>query len=323
MAGQSWYSNEVGAYLSRDTLSKKVRAKAQPMMRRRQFTEPQQEYGRKNGKRFYFNKRSNVSATLDGAYLSEGVPIPRTGVTISQGTCTALESGRAISHTELFDSFADTETKETIIVSSLSDDMAKQLDYRAYAEGFNLADVVYTPTGSDTVPTETWAVAGTAGATASRKFQVRDLKNIADAFAWGLYGTNSSAPAPPWDGTNFVAVGSVGGMRSIKDDPEWERAQYYGDPEKLFSAEAGKIYGVRLIADNHISGRLSGAYSDEFEFFGADAVMEIICTAEEIRDGIPGDHGRDRSTAWYYLGGFACIWDYSTDGDNRIVRVRG
>jgi hypothetical protein len=77
----------------------------------------------------------------------------------------------------------------------------------------------------------------------------------------------------------------------------------------------------RMVADNHISGRLTGAYSDECTVFAADAVMEGVCTAEEVRDGLPGDHGRDQSSAWYYLGGFTSIWPVSS-GFATIIRVR-
>lgn len=239
MPGQSWATNAVGKFLSNDTLSKKLRAVAQPMMRRRQFSDPQQEYGRKNGQKFYFDKRSNVSASLDGAYLAANTPIPRTGVTFTQGTVTVYEHGRAIPWNELFETFAEFEVRDQVIVSALSDDMAKQQDYVCYAEGFNLSDVIYIPTGTDAAPTGTWDVDGTPSTAATRKFQVADVKNIVDALKWGYYGTNSSAPAPPWDGVNYCAIGSVAHMRSIKDDPEWEKAQYYGDPEKLFSGEAG------------------------------------------------------------------------------------
>jgi len=48
-----------------------------------------------------------------------------------------------------------------------------------------------------------------------------------------------------------------------------------------------------------------------------------VATMEEIREAIPGDFGRDMALAWYYLGGFAHIWDYNatTEPDNRVVRL--
>lgn len=50
---------------------------------------------------------------------------------------------------------------------------------------------------------------------------------------------------------------------------------------------------------------------------GADTVTEGICIPEEIRAKIPGDFGRSRAIAWYYLGGFGIV---HTDATNsRIV----
>lgn len=330
--GQSWFSNELGKYLSNDTLSRKLRAFAQPQFRWRQFVEKETQFGKRSGQKLLFDKRSNLSHTgSDGALLAENEPIPRDRFGILQGEVIARESGRGIGWSELFEQFSEFETRDPIS-SALGDHMARSLDYRAYT-AFNTGKVVYTPTGSDTAPTFYWAVNGSAGAPASRDAQVLDLKNIADAMKEGTYGSgsaptgNNSAPVPFWDGANYVAIGSVSYNRAIKDDPAWEHAQFYGDPEKHFSGETGRIYGVRNVEDNHISRRING-YGGEFTVLGADAVMEIVVTGEEIREALPADFDRDKAMAWYYLGGFGLIWTYgATSGDtteyeNRIVRAR-
>lgn len=52
-------------------------------------------------------------------------------------------------------------------------------------------------------------------------------------------------------------------------------------------------------------------------FFGGDTVTEAVCVPEEIRAKLPGDYGRSRGIAWYYLGGFGLV---HTDALNaRIV----
>lgn len=331
--GQSWFSNEVGKYLSNDTLSRKLRAFAQPTMRYRQFVERDQQFGKRSGQRLLFDKRTNLSSTgSDGALIPENEPIPRDRMLFLQGTVTAYESGRGVGWSELFQQFSEFETRDPIS-SALGDHMARALNYRAYNEGFNLGKIVYTPTGSDIAPTFYWSITGTAGAAASRDAQVLDLKNIVDAMREGVYGSgasptgNNSAPAEFWDGANMVAIGSVSWNRAIKDDPEYERAQYYGDPEKLFSGETGRIYATRNVEDNHIARRING-YGGEVTIIGADAVMEVTVTGEEIREALPADFGRDMAMAWYYLGGSSPIWSYgTTSGDatesmNSIVRVR-
>lgn len=65
----------------------------------------------------------------------------------------------------------------------------------------------------------------------------------------------------------------------------------------------------------------SGTAFGEAVFFGGDAVREGIVIPEEIRIDLPKDFGRDQGIAWYYLGGFVKTWDYSTDGETRIIHV--
>lgn len=320
-AGQNW-SNTDSQYLSNNTLSKELRTVGQPMFRYRQFSEPYQEFGRKGGKKFLFTRQGNANATTDGAYLNELQPVPRTNVSFNQGELTVFEHGLAIPHSELFDTVSEFEVQSQVIVNALVNNMARNIDLVCYNEGCNTGDVVYTPTGTDANPTATWAVNGTAGAAATRQAQVWDVKNWVDAFNWGVYGSTFIAPAEPQDGENFVTVGSIPMLRSISDDPAWENAQYYGDPEKLFSGEKGRIYQDRLVADNHIAGRLTTTtYTDECTVFAKDAVREGVCTAEEVRDNIPTDFQRDRASAWYSLNGFCKEWPVSA-GDNRIIRVR-
>lgn len=302
-----------------------MRVVGQPMFRYRQFSEPFQEFGSRNGQQFLFTRRGNANSATDGAYLNELQPVPRTNVTTTQGSVTVREHGLAIPHTELVDVLSQFDIPGEVIVNALVDNMARNVDYTCYSEGCNTGDVVYTPTGTDANPTNTWVTDGTTNVAATRKMQVFDIKEMVDAFNWGVYPASTVsqiAPAQPYDGENFPIVGSIPMLRSISDDPAWENAQYYGDPEKLFSGEKGRIYQARLIADNHIAGRLTTTtYSDECTVFAKDAVREAICTAEEIRQNPGTDFQRDRASAWYYLGGFCKEWPVSA-GDNRIIRVR-
>lgn len=48
-------------------------------------------------------------------------------------------------------------------------------------------------------------------------------------------------------------------------------------------------------------------------FMGADTVTEAICVPEEIRAKIPGDYGRSKGIAWYYLGGFGLVHPDATN----------
>lgn len=50
---------------------------------------------------------------------------------------------------------------------------------------------------------------------------------------------------------------------------------------------------------------------------GGDTVTEAVCVPEEIRAKLPGDYGRSRGIAWYYLGGFGLVHEDATNA--RIV----
>jgi N4-gp56 family major capsid protein len=323
----NWQSASTGQNYSNDTLSRKLRSVAQPKLKRRQLAEKAVDFGKRSGDTFIYDKDMNVDASTDVLTLEETERIPITGYAIRRGSVTVKESGHGLPWTEKYESLSEFEPRDRMI-AALSNHMVKVLEKRSYYEGFNKSRVVYTPSGTKTSPSATWSVTGTAGATATRPMQVYDLKNIADAMDNGLYGTTQLTECPKWDGENFVAVAGVSFARSIKDDPSYEAAVHYGDPERRFSGEEGRIYGVRIVKETLISGKLSGSYTDECEFVGADAVMECVVTAEEIRDDIPQDHGRFMTMAWYYLGAFDCVWGHTDliasepDNSARIVRVR-
>ena len=57
--------------------------------------------------------------------------------------------------------------------------------------------------------------------------------------------------------------------------------------------------------------------SDWIVFFGEDTVAEAVAVPEEMRGKIPGDFGRDRGIAWYYLGGFGIV--HTQAAQSRIV----
>ena len=322
MAGQYWALNTAGGYLSNSALSMKMRSVSQPYMRFRQFTEKQEDFGKHEGQILLFNKAMNVRTR--GGRLAEGVPIPSTDFPLVQGTTTAYGFGNKINFTEELEEFSRFDLPP-LLESRLIDDMAKAINHNVALQ-FQATAVMQTPTGSEGNPTSTWTTSGAIATAATRNGIMYDYKDVADALQRGVYGTATGAPVPAYDGDNYIVIGSVGALRKVKDDPEFQTASYYGDPERLFSGEVGRIYGLRFIADN--SGELSHtlgttAFLGESVVFGQDPVMEIVVVAEEIRRGIPSDLGRDRSIGWYAILGHQIIWSFNatTEPDNRIVHI--
>ena len=322
--GQTFGIPSAGGRLAVDRLSKKLRALGQPLMRYRQFTTKQADYGKRQGQTLLFDKRLNLDAdSSTGAIVAEGSPIPRSGYKVIQGSCTAQTSGQAIPWTEELATFSEFDV-DKINREVLVDFMAKALNKRAQLQ-FEASKICYNPDGTGT-PQAQWGTAGSPGGAADRDIQLFDVKNIVDARKKGIYGTAVSAPVEPYDGANYMAIGSIEYTRALKDDTDWENAARYGDPDRLFSGEVGRIYGTRTVEDNHILGTIgAGAHKGGAYVFGKDPVMEIIAVPEEIRVDLPADFNRDNAVAFVYIGGFKIIWEYNatTEPDNRIVRVTG
>ena len=75
-----------------------------------------------------------------------------------------------------------------------------------------------------------------------------------------------------------------------------------------------------ITADETTSNRLvpiGYCCSGTIVAIGAIAVAEAVAVPEEIRGKIPGDFGRDRGIAWYYLGGFGIV--HTQAAQSRIV----
>ncbi len=89
MSQQLWAVNSLGGYLASDELSKKVRHASQPLMKFRQFVDPEGAMGRNRGDTVLFNKISNISAS--GGTIAETDTIPKNNYTIKQGSLVVTE----------------------------------------------------------------------------------------------------------------------------------------------------------------------------------------------------------------------------------------
>ena len=100
------------------------------------------------------------------------------------------------------------------------------------------------------------------------------------------------------------------------DDPDWEDAAKFGDPERLFSGEAGRYYNARIVVEtNFLSSTLgTGAFKGSALFFGDDPIVEGVAVPMELRAKIATDYGRDPGLAWYFLGNWALTFSVSTAG---------
>jgi len=306
MALQLWATTSLGGYFSNNTLSKELRHAAQPLMKFRQFVEVKSG-GANRGEKVLFDKISNI--TTAGGTLTETDTIPSANFTIKQGTATITEYGNSIPYTGKLEDLSEFDP-ENAIQKVLRNDMAKVLDSAAAAQ-FAAGDLTYccsTSTFGD------FTTNGTFTLVATSNLNDYHVKNCVD------YLRKLNVPAYDSDG-NYICIASVNALRGLRDDSNWIGAAEYGDPERLFKGEVGRYYSCRFIEETNYLSNAKNTYYGEAIMFGADAIMEVVAVPEEIRAKVPSDFGRSKALAWYYLGGFARIWDYSTDGEEHVLRI--
>ena len=305
MGQQLWMTNSLGGYLGSDELSKKVRHAAQTMQRFRQWVDPEPAHGKNSGDTVLFDKISNISTA--GGTLTETSTIPKRNFTITQGSLVITEYGNAVPFTLKAKTLSEVNLPN-IVTQVLRDDMAKVLDSAAAVE-FQTSD--YKAVCVNTATTS-FASNGTAPAAAVANMSDKNVRDIVDEM--------KKNNMPKRDG-NYIAICSTNAIRGLYDFFESKAENTTMAP--LAIGEVGEYYGTRFLEETNILSNTLGTGSiyGEAVFFGADAVREGIAIAEEIRIDIPKDFGRDNATAWYALLGFVKTWDYSTDGESRIIHV--
>ena len=305
--GQQVFSvNSLGGFFTNDQLTKQIRHASQPLMKFRQFTDMEPAAGRNRGSQVFFDKISNIATA--GGTLVETATIPKSNFTITQGTLTMTEYGNSIPFTQKLETLADITVPDNVKIV-LRNDQAKILDSAAAVQ-FQTSD--YKATVSNTATT-TFGTAGAALATSSGSMSDKNVRDIIDKM--------KTLNIPTKDGENYVAICSTNAIRGLYDFFEAKAQQTTMNP--LYRGEVGQYYKCRFVEEtNRLSNVLgSGSTDGEAVFFGADAVREGVAQPEEIRIDIPKDFGRDQGIAWYALLGFVKTWDFSADGETRIIHV--
>lgn len=306
MGQQIFATNSLGGFLTNNQLSQQIRYKAQTLQKFRQFCDAESAAGTNRGNKVFFDKVSNISTA--GGTLLETDTIPKRNYTITQGTLTMTEYGNAIPYTQKVKTLSDIMVPETIR-TVLQNDMRVVLDSAA-ASQFMTNDYVATITNTATT---TFGSAGAALATAGANMSDKNVRDIVDRMKILLI--------PKREDDNYVCVASTNSIRGLYDFFEAKATQTTIDP--LYRGEVGRYYGCRFVEETNFLSNTDGSNGlyGEACFFGADAVREGIAIPEEIRVGIPTDFGRDQAIAWYALLGFQQVWDFSTDGQTRIITV--
>jgi N4-gp56 family major capsid protein len=308
MSGQVWVTNTVGGYMSAQNLSKELRNVVQPMVKFRQFADIKDAVGKNKGQIFTWDVFSDVAT--QGTTLVETNTMPETNFTITQGTMTIGEYGNSVPYTGVLDDLSELPVRE-IVNKALKNDAKKAFDL-ASAGQFNTAMLRVVPVAG----TDTAAVALTTNGTATATNAVAFNKNHAKAIVDVMKERN----IPPYLGDDYMAIAWPTTLRQLKNDLEGIHQYTQAGFQMILNGEIGRYENTRYIEQTNVPKGTNWGQNKSgwIYFFGEDAVSEGIAVPEEVRGKIPGDYGRSKGVAWYYLGGFAK--NRLTVADERIVK---
>jgi len=313
MPGQVYSVSSLGGILSQPYLSQKLRSKAQPLFRFRQFVDAKEAIGKNRGDTFLFDKTQNVQT--QGGVLVETNTIPETQFVTNQGTCVITEYGNAVPFTQKLENLAQFQI-EPLTEQKLRDDMVKVLESAAGAQ-YVATDFIAVQSATNSVVITT---NGTATAIASANLSAPNTRSIVDFMVKQLI--------PKYDGRNYVCIAGVTALSGMYSDTAaggWVDVSKYTVTfaPNIFAGEVGEYYKTRFVEETGYLSNSIGLNSVQGQavFFGNDQVYEAVAVPEEIRVKIPQDYGRDMGLAWYALIGFKTVWNFAVDTEQHIVFV--
>ena len=295
-------------------LSRLLRMSVQPLVKFRQFCDIKDaaHQGLHRGDTFHWNVYSDVAT--QGSTLTETSTLPETAFTISQGTMTITEAGNSVPWTGKLDDLAEQPVAE-VVRKVLKNDAKKAFDNLAAAQ-FDLCKIrVASATSTTAVVTTTNGATVTTNDVALGKGHIKAIVDVM-----------KERNIPAYADDDYYSIAWPTTYRTLKDDLETLKSYVDQGFQMIMNGEIGRYDGVRFVEQTHIAkgtgmGTAGVAWtnskSDWALFFGEDTVAEAVAVPEEIRGKIPGDYGRDRGVAWYYLGGFGIT--HTQQAQTRIV----
>lgn len=321
---QLWSVPAEGGYLWSENLSNHLRMKAQPLTKFRQFaTLPDDAdlIGKHRGDTFKWNVYSALRSR--GRRLSETAPIPESSFDMTQKSMTLFEAGNSVPFSGLLTALAK-HTVEGIIDRTLKDDCRKFHDTEAYLQ-FKRTPLRASPTSGTSTTSVDFTTNSAANTTNNVELGTGHVKAIVD------YMKERNIPA--FMGDDYVCISHPTTFRSFKNSLESIKQYTETGLTHIFRGELGKYEDTRFVEQNHIpkgGANDSTTYDawgtadawnnnkSSWAFFcGGDLLMEAPVVPEEVRARLPGDYGRSKGIAWYYLGAYGLSLD---DAENaRIV----
>lgn len=313
MAGQLWAVDERGGYMYSDELSNTLRTALQPVVKFRQFCDAKDAMDKGLGKGDTYNWNIYSDVADGGQVLDEQKVMPETNFTIKQASLTVQELGNSVPYSGLLDNLSKQPVTE-IIHKVLKNDCKKMLDSKAWAAFDSTPLKVQAASGTSTTAV-TIVESGSINLTNNIAFGNGHVKAIVDAM--------KERNIPPYQADDYYAIAWPSTFRGMKNSLESIYQYVETGFTRIMNGEIGRYEGMRFVEQTNIqkggaedsttydarttADAWNNAKSDWIYFFGEDTVAEALLIPEEIRGKIPGDYGRSRGVAWYYLGGFGIV----------------
>lgn len=155
-------------------------------------------------------------------------------------------------------------------------------------------------------------VAGRASLASSNILDVRAIKDSVEIL--------STKNIPKVNGDFYVCFVHPHQSRNLRDDSNWINAAQYGDPDRIFNGEIGRIEDVVFIETTDLTvvpkstGATPNSSVDVYKalLFGAEAFAKAVALPVEMRDNGIIDFGREHALAYYTIMGFGTLRDYTT-----------
>ena len=317
--GQLWSVSSLGGYLYSDNLSDYLRTHMQPASKFRDLCDMKDAGGLHKGQTFNWNVYSDISddGTLGKVGLSETETMPEDEFTITVGSLTITERGRAVPFTNKLELLSEHSCQD-VIRKVLGDHAVKSHDRAAHAQ-FALCPLRVVPTGGTATSSVTLTTNGTATLTNNVALGKEHVKSIVD--------TMKERNIPAYRSGDYYAIGWPSTYRNFKNNLEGIHQYVESGMTKIMNGEMGRYEGTRFLEQTNVpkgtgstaNSAWGNSKSDWVFFMGVDTVIEGLSLPEEIRAKTPGDYGRSYGIAWYGLTGYGLSHTTSNPSQGRIV----
>ena len=286
-------------------LTNDLRNALQPTLRFRQFAEAKEEsVGLHRGDTFHWNIYGDLSGDTAYGLLTETNTIPEDGVAITQGTLTINEYGRAVPWTKKLDDLAYHPVRE-IVQNALKNHARKSFDHQARQTISTNVPLRVVPTSGTSTTALSLTTNNTATVTNNIAFGKAHARLVAELM--------QERDIPAFVGDDYYCLSRPSTYSTLKDDLEGIRQYVDAGFGMIMNGEIGRYDGIRFVRQTHVAagqvGTATAAWTNGLSswmvFTGEDAMIEGCAIPEEIRANLPGDFGRSRAIAWYFMGGWA------------------